>query len=128
MAPKREKPVWLRWLTENRADTRPPWGPEGRRYLVPFARVWDELREMIRDEPRWTLEHTDETEGVIRATCRSRIFGFVDDLTLWVGLDENGLTRVEARSRSRTGKGDFGVNRRRVDGIMERLDERFEDS
>ena len=80
---------------------------------------------MIEERPRWRLQHADETEGFIAATCKSRVFGFVDDLTLWVRLDRNGLTEVAARSRSRTGKGDFGVNRRRIQEIMATLDEEF---
>lgn len=122
----RERPTLLRWLTENRADTRLPGPPHGRRYLAPFAHVWDELREMTEEHPRWRLEHADETQGLMAATCRSRIFGFVDDLTVWVRLDANGLTEVALRSRSRTGKGDFGVNRRRIERILARLDEKFE--
>lgn len=120
------RPVLLRWLTENRADTRLPGPPHGRRYLAPFADVWDELREMIEAHPRWRVEHADETRGLMAATCRSRVFGFVDDLTVWVRLDADGLTEVALRSRARTGRGDFGVNRRRVERILERLDEAFE--
>lgn len=116
----------VRWLTENRADTRLPGPPEGRRYLAPFARVWDEIRGMIEEQPRWSLEHADETRGLMAATCRSRFFGFVDDLTVWLRLDADGMTEVALRSRSRTGKGDFGVNRRRIEHILERLDDRFE--
>lgn len=120
------RPTLVRWLTENRADTRPGGPPHGRRYVAPFARVWDELRAIIEERPRWRVEHADETRGLISATCRSRVFGFVDDLTVWVRLDDDGLTEVDLRSRSRTGKGDFGVNRRRIEGILRRLDEEFE--
>lgn len=120
------RPTLLRWLTENRADTRLPGRPHGRRYLAPFADVWDELLALIDERARWTLEHADETRGLMAATCRSRVFGFVDDLTVWVRLDADGLTEVALRSRSRSGKGDFGVNRRRIEGILERLDGKFE--
>lgn len=120
------RPTLVRWLTENRADTRLPGPPHGRRYVAPFADVWDELLELIDEQRRWTLEHADETRGLMAATCRSRVFGFVDDLTVWVRLDADGLTEVALRSRSRTGKGDFGVNRRRIERILERLDGKFE--
>lgn len=121
-----DKPTLLRWLTENRVDTREPGPPAGRCYAAPFARVWDELLAYTRHRPRWRLTHSDETLGVLVATCRSRVFGLVDDLTVWVSLDEQGLTRVEARSRARTGVGDLGVNRRRVERLLGHLDERFE--
>lgn len=112
-----------RWLRENVADTRDSEGPEGRVYTVPFARVWDELTAYIRGRRRWRLTHKDEELGMLTVTCRSLVFRFVDDLTVWVGLDENGQTRVEARSASRVGKGDFGVNRRRIGRLLEHLDE-----
>lgn len=111
-----------RWLTENRADTREPGPPHGRLYAVPFALVWDALLEEIRRRSRWELAHADEEIGMLTVRCRSRIFRFVDDMTIWVRLDENGMTRVDIRSRSRVGRGDFGVNRRRVQRLLEHLD------
>lgn len=112
-----------RWLTENSADTRAPGPPRGRLYAAPFARVWDALLSDIRQRRRWELAHADEGLGMLTVRCRSRLFRFVDDLTLWIGLDENGMTRVDARSRSRVGDGDFGVNRRRIRGLLRRLDD-----
>lgn len=120
------KSTVLRWLTENRADTREAGPPEGRCYAAPFARVWEALLTYARARPRWNVTHADETQGVFVATCRSRIFRFVDDLTVWIFLDEEGLTRVEARSRARRGHGDLGVNRRRLERLFHHLDERFD--
>lgn len=121
-----DKPTVVRWLTENRADTREPGPPAGRCYAAPFARVWDALLAYARERPRWRVTHADETQGVLVATCRSRVFRFVDDLTVWVYLDEQGLTRVDARSRARRGHGDLGVNRRRLERLLRHLDERFD--
>jgi len=112
-----------RWNAENTADTRSPDGPEGRVYTVPFAQVWDELIRLIERRGRWTLEHRDEELGIISVSCRTLVLRFVDDLTLWVSLDEDGLTRVEALSRSRVGKGDWGVNGRRIERLLNALDE-----
>ena len=111
-----------RWMGENVADTRDSDGPEGRVYTVPFARVWDQLRELIRGQRRWTLAYEDEDLGMLTVSCRSLVLRLVDDLTLWVGLDENGLTSVEARSTSRMGRGDMGTNRRRIERLLGRLD------
>lgn len=116
------KETLRRWLRENVADTRNPEGPDGRVYTAPFARVWDALLAEIRRRPRWELAHKDEEMGMLTARCRSLVFRFVDDLTAWVGLDENGMTRVEVRSESRRGRGDFGVNRRRVRSLLEAVD------
>jgi len=111
-----------RWRTENREDTREPEGPEGRVYTVPFANAWDEVTGLIERRPRWTLRHRDEDIGIISVICRTPLFRFTDDLTIWVSLDRDGLTRVDVASRSRVGKGDLGVNRRRIDRLLRRLD------
>lgn len=114
-----------RWTHENVADTRRPGRPEPRVYAVAFARVWDELLEEIDRRSRWTLVHSDEELGLITVECRSRVFRLVDDLTIWVALDPNGLTRVDVLSRARKGQGDLGVNRRRVEGLLGKLDGAF---
>lgn len=54
------------------------------------------------------------TNGYRHYTFHSRWMGYVDDLELL--LDEANQ-RVEIRSASRSGYGDFGVNRRRVEAI-----------
>lgn len=126
MTEERQTPAFVatirRWANENAADTRPPGGPEPRLYEVPFACVWDELLAYVDKRPRWRLLHKDEELGLISVACTSLVFRFMDDLTIWVTLDSNGLTRVEALSRSRRGRGDLGVNRRRIDRMLSRLD------
>lgn len=117
----------LRWLTENEADTRDEDDPTGRRLQVPYLRVWDALEEEIRSRSRWELVDADRREGKVRVECSSLVFGFVDDLEVDVSLDENGFTRVEARSASRVGNADFGVNRRRLRRLMRSLDDRLSD-
>ena len=113
-----------RWRTVNHADSRADDGPAGRVYTVPFATVWDELLGMISRRRRWRLKHSDEELGIISVSCVSPVFRFVDDLTIWVALDPDGLTRVEALSRSRKGTGDLGVNARRIERLFDRLDQR----
>jgi uncharacterized protein (DUF1499 family) len=82
--------------------------------------VWSALLEILRHWPRVNL--VLERPGYVHAECRSRIFGFVDDLELW--LDEPaGLIHV--RSASRLGRRDFGVNRRRVQTLRSRLQQRL---
>lgn len=115
----------LRWLTENEADTREEGGPQGLRLQVPYLRVWDALGEEIRSRSRWELVGADRQAGRIRVECTSLVFGLVDDLEVEVGLDDEGYTRVEARSASRVGKVDFGVNRRRVRSLMRSLRRRL---
>ncbi|MGR8947836.1 MAG: DUF1499 domain-containing protein [Gammaproteobacteria bacterium] len=53
--------------------------------------------------------------GVVVATYKSRIFGFVDDVVF--KLDPSTARRVHVMSSSRVGYSDFGANRKRVEAI-----------
>lgn len=53
----------------------------------------------------------------------SLIFGFRDDTELWLN-DSTG--RIEVRSASRVGKNDGGVNRKRVEEIRARFNEKLQ--
>lgn len=56
--------------------------------------------------------------GYIHATATSRIFGFVDDLELHAAAQEG---VIEARSQSRLGDSDLGVNARRLASLRQAL-------
>ena len=60
----------------------------------------------------------EEAPGYVRLTFKSAVFGFVDDVEL--ELDETAKV-VHVRSASRVGRGDFGVNRKRVEAIRAKL-------
>lgn len=57
-------------------------------------------------------------ENHIHAEITSRVFGFVDDLDLIINIEQQ---IIHARSASRTGYYDFGVNRRRVERLRSLL-------
>jgi len=57
-------------------------------------------------------------DAYLHAECTSRIFRFVDDLELHLRPDD-GIIAV--RSASRVGKGDMGVNHKRVESLRQRL-------
>lgn len=61
----------------------------------------------------WTIVDSDPATGVIEARQSSFWFGFTDDIVIRVAKDEDG-SRVDIRSHSRHGRGDFGVNASRV--------------
>jgi hypothetical protein len=104
-------------------DTRTPAGPDGRTYAAPFAAVWDLLDAEIRARRNWELVHADEERGLFTIVCRCLMPPGTDDLSVWVCLDEDGLTRVDVRSSARGGRRDFGANQRRVNSIIRALDE-----
>lgn len=78
----------------------------------PAARAWEAARAVVADRPRTTI--VSESPGYLHAECRSLLFRFVDDLELEL-RESQGIIAV--RSASRTGYGDMGVNRRRVEAI-----------
>ena len=60
----------------------------------------------------------EEKPAYLHATYSSRIFGFVDDLELAANDD----VTLEARSISRLGESDLGVNAQRLENLSQSLD------
>ena len=79
-------------------DTRRPEGPEGRLYVTSFAAVWDRVLEAVGTQGRWALVHQDEELGMVTVRCRGFLPGSASLLTIWVSLDDNGLTRLDLRA------------------------------
>jgi hypothetical protein len=104
-------------------DTRASSGPEGRTYAVSFAAVWDAVAAEIDAQRGWELVHADEERGLFTVVCRSRLRRSTDDLSVWVRLDEYGLTRLDVRVGSRQGRPSPGSNERRVDALLQAVDE-----
>ena len=102
-------------------DTRSAGGPEGRLYLAAVADVWDHVLEEVRARGRWELVHHDEDLGLITVRCRGFFPTSCSLLTIWVSLDDNGLTRVDLRSVPETRR-DLGSGERRVRDLLDSLD------
>lgn len=64
------------------------------------------------------IELVESGPDYLHATASSRLFGFVDDLELHA-VPEDGV--IEARSVSRLGDSDLGVNARRLDRLRQAL-------
>jgi uncharacterized protein (DUF1499 family) len=64
------------------------------------------------------VDVVETRDGYLHATVTSRLFGFVDDLELYANRRE-GL--LEARSESRLGDSDLGVNGRRLGRLRDAL-------
>lgn len=75
-------------------------------------------------ERGWQLDATYPEVGLIEATARTPIFGFRDDVVLRV-MTEGDKVRIDMRSCSRVGKGDFGMNAKRVMSFMDDLNSRL---
>jgi uncharacterized protein (DUF1499 family) len=73
-----------------------------------FARALATTRQL-----NWTIVETDAGAGRIEASDRTRWFGFTDDIVVRVAAADAG-SRIDVRSSSRIGTGDFGTNAARV--------------
>jgi uncharacterized protein (DUF1499 family) len=73
---------------------------------------WLALKQQVAALPRTRI--VEQSPLYVRAECRSALFGFVDDLEL---LLDREAARIQVRSASRTGYGDMGVNRRRIEEL-----------
>jgi len=102
-------------------DTRSPGGPDGRLYTASFAAVWDRLLEDVRARDRWELVHHDEDLGLITVRCRGFLAAGTGSLTIWVCLDDNGLTRLDLRYVPEARR-DLGAGERRIRDLVSRMD------
>lgn len=68
----------------------------------------------------WTIVASDETGGRIEAYQRSLFYGFADDVVIRI-VAEGAGSRIDIRSLSRQGRGDFGVNAKRVRAFLAAL-------
>ncbi len=82
-----------------------------------FARALATARQL-----GWTIVETDPGAGRIEASDRTRWFGFTDDIVVRVAAAEGG-SRIDVRSSSRIGTGDFGTNAARVRAYLKALRE-----
>lgn len=74
------------------------------------------LESVVASLPRTRI--VTATSTCLHAVCRTRLFGFRDDLEFRYSPDDG---VVHVRSASRVGIYDFGVNRRRVERVRKQL-------
>ena len=77
---------------------------------------YEKVKSIVENSPRTVIVESDG--DYLRAEVTSRIMKYVDDLEISFLPEKNNLI---LRSESRVGDGDFGVNRKRVDLIIDNL-------
>jgi len=90
----------------------------------PVTVVFVSARELA-EESGWTLVEANEPEGRIEATAETGWVRFKDDVVIRIRPEGN-QTRVDVRSKSRVGRGDMGVNARRVREYLAALRDRLQ--
>jgi len=90
--------------------------------IAPFKIVgnieeaWTALKKALISQSRTVI--TDETGDTLHAQATSLVFRFVDDID---AILDAKAQLIHIRSASRTGYGDFGVNRKRVEMLRSQL-------
>jgi len=115
-------------LTQNHAETRPDHpNPALRTGHYPHSAeaLFFALQNLINNLPRWQIVEADLPAGKIRAERTSRLFRFTDDIEIEIKQTGPGHARLDVRSASRVGKGDFGQNARNIQFLLEALAHRL---
>ncbi|NLQ18616.1 DUF1499 domain-containing protein [Marinomonas sp. M1K-6] len=82
------------------------------------------LVERLVEERDWDVVAKYSDAGMIEATARTPILGFRDDIVIRLTeIDGDQRIRVDMRSCSRVGQGDYGVNAERIESFMGDLSE-----
>ncbi|ETX11887.1 hypothetical protein MUS1_08070 [Marinomonas ushuaiensis DSM 15871] len=66
----------------------------------------------------WEVVAKYSQAGLLEATARTPIFGFRDDVIIRVMKVDEDTVRIDMRSCSRIGSGDYGLNAERVEAFM----------
>lgn len=68
----------------------------------------------------WEVTFTDAAAGRLEAVSKSSLWNFHDDVVIRL-RDDGGKVRIDVRSRSRDGKGDFGANAARIRAFLAKI-------
>ena len=89
------------------------------RYRGDARKTWEALRNIVSGMPRVNVVKSEP--NYLYAEFSSRFMGYVDDTEFY--LDEKAGV-IHVRSASRLGRGDYGVNRGRIESIRAKLAQR----
>lgn len=109
------------WKPNCVSSTADP-GKDPGHHIAPFAfsgdadAAWARLKAIARAAPRAVV--VSEDDRYLRLEFTSRLMGFTDDVEF--ALDRAGA-QIHARSASRLGIRDFGVNRARIEALRARF-------
>ena len=88
--------------------------------------VYQQAVQLVRDLG-WDMVAQYPGAGVIEATARTPVFGFRDDVIIRVKAVD-GSIRIDMRSSSRVGHGDYGENAARIVNYLNQLSQRLKRS
>ncbi len=98
---------------------------ESPRFDVPHHELRQAWLYVAESEPRVVSTNQDAETDQHEFVQRSRVFGFPDIITVqFVSTEETGST-LAVYSRSKYGRGDLGVNRRRIQRWLDLVSDRL---
>lgn len=90
------------------------------RYALPAKAMFAAAHEVLKKIDPHKLQVNSQSLQ-IDAVFRIRLFGFKDDMNIMIESAGNTECRFHIKSASRVGRGDFGVNRRRIRRILKQI-------
>jgi hypothetical protein len=96
------------------------------RFNRPFDKVFDAATDSAQ-AMGWEMRETDRSQGIIEAIAPPpllKFFKFKDDVTVTI-TREGDSTIVNVHSKSHLGKGDMGMNARRIRAFQAELAKRL---
>lgn len=91
----------------------------------PPSTAFAKVKAVAEKMPDWEITYVDPDTHTIQGFATSQIFRFRDDFVIQVRPSPSGGSRVEMRSKSNDGVGDFGVNYKRVRGFFAQVAGQF---
>ena len=82
---------------------------EARNHILKILKEWNRSKIITAED------------NYIRAEFSSKMFGFIDEVEFYFPDTQSTKTLIHVRSASRLGYWDFGVNRKRIEQIRNRL-------
>jgi uncharacterized protein (DUF1499 family) len=89
---------------------------------LPADETFKRVAAAARSTPGWVITREDPAARALEGYDTSKLFRFKDDFVIEV-RDANAQSLVEMRSKSRNGKGDVGVNAKRIRDFLTRVKE-----
>jgi uncharacterized protein (DUF1499 family) len=80
--------------------------------------AFDKVHNALAGMPRMAITDENRSEGRLEATETSALFHFKDDVVVRIRPFQDGGSRIDVRSKSRDGKGDMGVNAKRIRTLL----------
>ena len=95
----------------------------GRTYAIPFGTVWDAAVSLADGNLKgWKIVTMDDHAGLIVADVDGRVLPFPSRVEIFIRLDDNAQTRVDASARGRSAGVNRGVHARRIRRLLRFLD------